>query len=69
MTLIMQFCFRTTTVQVTLPQNFTCDHCIFQLIRQAGEWVANGGYVFWSCADISIQDNASLFRLNCCCYF
>ena len=48
---------RSTSVQVTLPSDFTCDRCILQLVRQAGEWVATGGYVFWTCADIAIQDN------------
>ena len=52
------FLFSTQSVQITLPENFTCYRCILQLLRQAGEWVFNGGYVFWSCADISIVDNS-----------
>ena len=49
---------------MTLPQGFTCEKCTLQLLRQAGEWAATGGYVFFSCADISIQDNASELRLS-----
>ena len=54
------YVYSTQTVQITLPENFTCYRCVLQLLRQAGEWVFNGGYVFWSCADISIIDNAGI---------
>ena len=46
--------------EVTLPADFTCERCVLQLLRQAGEWAApGGGYVFWSCADVSIVDSES----------
>ena len=44
--------------EVELPAGFTCERCVLQLLRQAGEWAApGGGYIFWSCADISIVDS------------
>jgi hypothetical protein len=50
--------FRRLYQEITLPTGFTCDRCVLQLLRQAGEWAApGGGYVFWSCADISIVDS------------
>ncbi len=53
---------------VILPDNFTCDRCVLQLLRQAGEWSApGGGYVFWSCADISIVDSEGMFLHYCTC--
>ena len=50
-----------TTVRITLPDGFTCDHCVLQLLRQAGEWTFPGGYVFWTCSDIAIQDGDSMY--------
>ena len=56
--------------EVTLPTDFTCDRCVLQLLRQAGEWAApGGGYVFWSCADISIVDVDSPGKMCCPCVF
>lgn len=50
--------FRRLYQEITLPAGFTCNRCVLQLLRQAGEWAApGGGYVFWSCADISIVDS------------
>ncbi|CAI8038948.1 hypothetical protein GBAR_LOCUS21685 [Geodia barretti] len=46
--------------EVTLPDGFVCDRCVLQLMRQAAEWSATGGYIFWSCADISIQNSMIL---------
>ncbi len=43
--------------EVTLPVGFTCEQCVLQLLRQAAEWTAAGGYTFWSCADIAIVDS------------
>ncbi len=45
--------------EVTLPMGFTCERCVLQLLRQAAEWTAAGGYTFWSCADIAIVDSPS----------
>ena len=53
----------TQYITVSLPAGFTCNRCVLQLLRQAGEWTANGGYYFFSCADISIQDNAGIIML------
>ena len=43
--------------EVTLPDGFECDRCALQLLRQAAEWTARGGYTFWSCSDISIVNS------------
>lgn len=42
--------------EIQLPDGFTCEQCIIQLLRQAQEWV--GGYTFWSCADVSIVSSS-----------
>ena len=47
--------------EVQLPANFTCEKCIIQLLRQAREWRAPGGYIFFSCADVSIVDGNGQF--------
>ena len=52
------FLFSTQYVTVQLPANFTCDRCVLQLLRQAGEWTATGGYFFYTCADIEIKDDS-----------
>ncbi|XP_006819112.1 uncharacterized protein LOC102801088 [Saccoglossus kowalevskii] len=46
-------------VEVTLPE-FGCNNCTIRLLRQAGEWTTSRdeGYIFWSCADVIITDNA-----------
>lgn len=41
------------------PADFECRGCSIQLIRQALEWSAKGGYYFWSCADVDIITGAS----------
>lgn len=46
------------SIEVTLPTNFTCDHCVLQFLRQASEWTAIGGYTFWSCADIAVMSGS-----------
>ena len=52
---------RSTTLQITLPANYTCDQCTLQLLRQASEWSAgNSQYIFWSCAKVSIQEGTQL---------
>ena len=55
---------RAFTQEVTLPADFTCDSCSLQLVRQAGEWTAPGGYLFWSCADITVVDIAGVQKLT-----
>ncbi|NP_001164708.1 Nahoda-like protein precursor [Saccoglossus kowalevskii] len=44
--------------EVTLPDDVTCDKCTIRIIRQALEYKNGIGKNFWTCADISIQDNA-----------
>lgn len=44
--------------EVKLPDGFVCDQCTLQLVRQAAEWQAVGGYRFWSCSDISIRNSS-----------
>ena len=61
--------FRRLYQEITLPAGFTCNRCVLQLLRQAGEWAApGGGYVFWSCADISIVDSPGRNVLTLCVY-
>ena len=48
---------RATSRQITLPDGYTCERCTLQLLRQASEWSAGRAqYIFWSCAEISIQE-------------
>ena len=54
--------------EVTLPPDFTCDRCVLQLVRQAAEWSAAGGYMFWSCADVSIQNRTGTSQSYTCSY-
>ena len=44
------------TAEVALPSGIICDRCLVRLTRQALEW--GGGYLFRSCAMISISDDA-----------
>jgi len=49
--------YRATSRQITLPDGYTCERCTLQLLRQASEWSAGRAqYIFWSCAEISIQE-------------
>lgn len=50
--------------EVTLPEDFECDHCTLQLVRQAREWTAVGGYLFWSCADITISNSSGILTMH-----
>lgn len=44
---------------ITLPEDFVCEDCTLQLLRNAAEWGTSTGqpYLFWSCADISIVNS------------
>lgn len=59
----MQKCFLYSAFrqEITLPEDFECDHCILQLVRQAAEWTAAGGYLFWTCADVTIRDSGGMY--------
>jgi len=48
---------RAASLQIRLPDGYTCERCTLQLLRQASEWSAGRAqYIFWSCAEISIQN-------------
>ncbi|EDV20019.1 uncharacterized protein TRIADDRAFT_61435 [Trichoplax adhaerens] len=50
---------------VTLPQGFTCDHCIIRLIRDVAERsTPTKPFQYWSCADVEIG-NFPCTQLNC----
>lgn len=44
---------------ITLPEDFVCDECILQLLRNAAEWGTSSGqpYLFWTCSDITIVNS------------
>lgn len=57
-----------STVQnytITLPQQFSCHHCILRLVQEVTEWNHfHKPYALWSCADVEIGQ-FSCSQLNC----
>lgn len=60
----MYFACSAFSQEVKLPEDFECVECTVQLVRQAAEWRAPGGYLFWSCADVTIQKGMYICTLR-----